>query len=331
MFANFYVSVISGGRQVQVFLDRNRLEEGRIFATDFSKALINSLVAVPIVSHAALDRMFSLKTDSNIDNVLLEWLLIVEMYASGHLKYCLPIMIGKVNEKAQDGNFISNLFADQTIDQLPDIVCTKVADRVEELLLANQMTPTASLRTYTVRGVVQKITGALGISAWDVNDAAGASSSHGDASTSSLHSQARWKQSLYKWAVEKTLECVEKADRTQLVLSDDTPANLARQAAPVLAVGGLDVQEEITQSSLLPSRQVRQVGQEKDMAEARDTGGAAIGDDIQLVQMKAQMELQAMEAKLQAQAMRYAQSDRARGRTERVRKERANERTRYAR
>ena len=327
MFANFYVSVISGGRQVQVFLDRNRLEEGRIFATDFSKALINSLVAVPIVSHAALDRMFSLKTDSNIDNVLLEWLLIVEMYASGHLKYCLPIMIGKVNEKAQDGNFISNLFADKTIDQLPDIVCTKVADRVEELLLANQMTPTASLRTYTVRGVVQKITGALGISAWDVNDAAGASSSHGDASTSSLHSQARWKQSLYKWAVEKTLECVEKADRTQLVLSDDTPANLARQAAPVLAVGGLDVQEEITQSSLLPSRQVRQVGQEKDMAEARDTGGAAIGDDIQLVQMKAQLHAQAMEAQLHAQAMeaqlqaqakeaelqrvRYAQSDRA--------------------
>jgi GTPase SAR1 family protein len=315
MFANFYVSVISGGRQVQVFLDRHRLEDGRIFATDFSKALINSLGAVPIVSHAALDRMFALKEDSNIDNVLLEWTFIVELFASGHLKFCLPIMIGKVNEKAQDGNFISDLFADKSVDQLPDIVCTKVADRVEELLRANQLTPSASLHTYTVRGVVQKITGALGISAWDVNDAAGASSSHGDASTSSLHSQAQWKQSLIKWAVVKTLECVEEADRKQLALSDDTPANRARHAAPALAVGGLDLQEENTQSSLLPSREVRQ---EKSRVEARATEEARFGGDIQLVQMQAQMELQSKEAQLQAQAkeaelqrVRYAQSDRA--------------------
>ena len=53
------------GQQVHVFLDRNRLEEGRIFSSDFANALIKSLVVVPILSSAALDRMFDLKSDSN--------------------------------------------------------------------------------------------------------------------------------------------------------------------------------------------------------------------------------------------------------------------------
>ena len=110
-----------------------------------------------------------------------------------------------------------------------------------------------------------------------------------------------------------TLECVEEADRKQLALSDDTPANRARHAAPALAVGGLDLQEENTQSSLLPSREVRQ---EKSRVEARATEEARFGGDIQLVQMQAQMELQSKEAQLQAkeaelQRVRYAQSDRA--------------------
>jgi len=107
---------------------------------------------------------------------------------------------------------------------------------------------------------------------------------------------------------------------------------ISRQTAPALAVGGPDLQEENTLSSLLPSREVRQ---EKSRVEARATEEARFGGDIQLVQMQAQMELQSKEAQLQAQAkeaelqrVRYAQSDRAtekkeraRGRTERVRTE----------
>jgi hypothetical protein len=81
---------------------------------------------------------------------------------------------------------------------------------------------------------------------------------------------------------------------------------ISRQAAPALAVGGLDLQEENTQSNLLPSCEVRQ---EKSRVEARATEEARFGGDIQLVQMQAQMELQSKEAELQR--VRYAQSDRA--------------------
>ena len=105
------------GQQVHVFLDRNRLEEGRIFSSDFAKALIKSLVVVPILSSAALVRMFDLKSNSN---------------------------------------FISNLFSDGGIDKLPEVVCTKVADRVNELLVENGMAPSESMHTHTVRDTVKK-------------------------------------------------------------------------------------------------------------------------------------------------------------------------------
>ena len=226
MFASLYTTIISGGRQVQVFLDRNRLEDGRDFSTDFATALINSLGAVPIVSYASLMRMLKLEADSNIDNVLLEWRLILELLDSGHLHFCMPIMIGTVKQDADDGNFISNLFVDGVIDKLPQVVCTKVSDRVKELLLTNGKTPSQSLYTDTVRDVVSKITRLLGVPGWDVNDTSGASSSHGGASQ--MHVQARWKQKLVAFAVDKTMTCIER-------VADKAPEEVSAPAAPAVA------------------------------------------------------------------------------------------------
>jgi len=222
------------GQQVHVFLDRNRLEEGRIFSSDFANALIKSLVVVPILSSAALARMFDLKSDSNIDNVLLEWMLIVELLARGHLKFCYPIMVGEVKEDAKDGKFISNLFSDGGIDKLPEVVCTKVADRVNELLVENGMAPSESVHAYTVRHTVKKITGALGLSAWEMN----ALPMHQQ--QSKLHAQMDWKKRIYKRAADTVLECVEKAERERpahiaaLAPSDkNTPCEIVAQPHPV--------------------------------------------------------------------------------------------------
>jgi hypothetical protein len=231
MFASLYTTIISGGRQIQVFLDRNRLEDGRDFSSDFAIALINSLVAVPIVSCASLVRMLNLKADSKIDNLLLEWTLIIELLDSGHLHFCLPIMIGTVKQDADDGNFISNLFAEGDIDKLPEVVCTKVADRVKELLLSNDKTPSQSLYTYTVRGVVTKMTRLLGVPGWDVNDTSGESSSHGGASQ--MHAQAKWKQKLFLLTANKTIECVEK-------VAHKAPAEVSAAAAAAPAVASQD-------------------------------------------------------------------------------------------
>ena len=215
-----------------MFLDRNRLEEGRIFSSDFANALIKSLVVVPILSSAALDRMFDLKSDSNIDNVLLEWMLIVVLLARGHLKFCFPIMVGEVKEDAKDGKFISNLFSDGGIDKLPEVVCTKVADRVNELLVENRMAPLESVHTYTVRETVKKITGALGLPAWEMN------ALPMKQQQSKLHAQMDWKKSLYRRAASKVLECVDKAERpahiVALAPSDkNTPCEVIDQPHPV--------------------------------------------------------------------------------------------------
>jgi len=234
LFSTLSVAVTGQGQQVHVFLDRNRLEEGRIFSSDFANALIKSLVVVPILSSAALDRMFDLKSDSNIDNVLLEWMLIVVLLARGHLKFCFPIMVGEVNEDAKDGKFISNLFSDGGIDKLPEVVCTKVADRVNELLVENRMAPLESVHTYTVRETVKKITGALGLPAWEMN------ALPMKQQQSKLHAQMDWKKSLYRRAASKVLECVDKADRERpahivaLAPSDkNTPCEIVAQPHPI--------------------------------------------------------------------------------------------------
>jgi hypothetical protein len=175
--------------------------------------------------------MLNLKADSKIDNLLLEWTLIIELLDSGHLHFCLPIMIGTVKQDADDGNFISNLFAEGDIDKLPEVVCTKVADRVKELLLSNDKTPSQSLYTYTVRGVVTKMTRLLGVPGWDVNDTSGESSSHGGASQ--MHAQAKWKQKLFLLTANKTIECVEK-------VAHKAPAEVSAAAAAAPAVASQD-------------------------------------------------------------------------------------------
>jgi hypothetical protein len=296
LFYKLCTEVIPGdGNQVHVFLDQNRLEPGRIFSSDFAKALINSLVVVPVVSCAALVRMFDLKPDSDIDNVLLEWMLIYELLKRHHLKFCLPIMVGEVKENTKDGKFIaSNLFdcingkcgysgslqcpahciglkwekvgsekpetgteiengellaalqkgkvefRKEEIDAfkltdlshesyikvdasayfkpckgdcrctfLPEVVCTKVADRVNELLVENGMPPSELVHQYTVRDVVKKVTSALGFSAWEWNPLP--MNLTLQQQRSKLHLEIDWKKRLYTQAGDMVLKCVRKA------------------------------------------------------------------------------------------------------------------------
>ena len=69
MFTNYVLG--KDKRGVEVFLDTRRLQEGRPFDEDFSAALMCSTLAMPIVSHDALQRMVEHDSDY-VDNVLLE-------------------------------------------------------------------------------------------------------------------------------------------------------------------------------------------------------------------------------------------------------------------
>jgi hypothetical protein len=80
-------------RARRVFLDRRRLQDGRNFQDDYADALVNTSLPVVILSTAALQRMVKLKADSAIDNLLLEWTIIVELLHSKTIEKCLPIII----------------------------------------------------------------------------------------------------------------------------------------------------------------------------------------------------------------------------------------------
>mmetsp|Transcript_54462 Transcript_54462/g.88213 ORF Transcript_54462/g.88213 Transcript_54462/m.88213 type:complete len:1184 (+) Transcript_54462:4197-7748(+) len=199
-----------GIRQVQVFVDRFRLEDGRRFDKDFSKALMKSTVVAPVVSLAALQRMLTLTTDSDVDNVLLEWMLICELVEIGHLLYCLPIMLGNATDAMQpDGKFISNLFAEGVIAKLPDVVCEKVVAFVKKLLEDNGKTPSTLLHTRTVRGTVETLTKALGVLTWDITSSHGAGA---NCKRSASHTRAEFRQALFYEVVEKAMGCVETAE-----------------------------------------------------------------------------------------------------------------------
>ena len=76
LFDRLKMPSTNGQQEVVTFRDKQRLYVTDTYRKEFIKALLSSSVAVPIISHDALERMT--QHDSNkVDNVLLEWLCIV--------------------------------------------------------------------------------------------------------------------------------------------------------------------------------------------------------------------------------------------------------------
>ena len=101
-------------------------------------------------------------------------------------------MVGQVTPDTPhpNGSYVSNLFADDIIACLPDIVCNKVVTRVAELLQKNSITPSSELSTRTVKSVVQLVAAHLGVIASDIN------LKHGSGATAvaAAHGYCDWKK-----------------------------------------------------------------------------------------------------------------------------------------
>ena len=69
----------ASARQVQVFLDRHRLQDGQNFSTEFSTALMSSSGAFPILSAAALERFLTL-TVSTIQEAFALFYVLVGLF-----------------------------------------------------------------------------------------------------------------------------------------------------------------------------------------------------------------------------------------------------------
>ena len=158
-------TVASEKRAVQVFYDKVRLKECQQFQKAFGKALINSIILVPILCTTALHKMLT-HSATEEDNVLIEWILALECMQDpihSKIRGIYPLMFGYRKEDGSAGN----LFADGVINRLPEIIPTASIEVIKRLLEENGVTMSSSLATRTVRGVVREISKYLGLKGWE--------------------------------------------------------------------------------------------------------------------------------------------------------------------
>ena len=100
-----------------------------------------------------------LQANSDVDNLLLEWSLILELINSHKkLSLCLPVVVGRVgSENTTDNMHISELFKEGVIELLPEVVCLKVVAAATEALVEVGVTGSDKLPVRTVRGTVQEL------------------------------------------------------------------------------------------------------------------------------------------------------------------------------
>jgi GTPase SAR1 family protein len=159
----------SSGREIRVFLDKQRLQDGRNFQQDFADALLKTSVPVIILSTASLQRMQTLTADSAIDNLLLEWTLIVELLdRDAHiLAECLPIFVGTFDRTASTCSaMITSLFRDNVISSLPDVAVASIIDKVRCILQQHGISESPHLSDRTVRSVVRKLELQMAVQSW---------------------------------------------------------------------------------------------------------------------------------------------------------------------
>lgn len=179
-------------RSIQAFLDRKRLQMGENFQSGFVKALLKSLVMVPIVSAEALERMTKMRVEEE-DNVLIEWICglecmkAVEKKGSGEgevktrLMKIMPIFFGSrvdggvkgvgVDEgccSSSNEPQIRNLFEEKIIDRLPDFVPSGSISKAKSLLESSDVKMSEEGMRRTVKEIVKEISRFLSLCAWEV-------------------------------------------------------------------------------------------------------------------------------------------------------------------
>jgi len=146
------------GRPLRIFQDAKRLKGGSDFVTEFLEAICRSTVIVPIVSLAALAKMCTLTAESEVDWVLLEWVLAIYLHESESKTSIRPVFVGATEYGADGRATLTSFFprpADETpgatlasssggaqsdpLHELPSVVVRKVYDHLDEFLTKKKM------------------------------------------------------------------------------------------------------------------------------------------------------------------------------------------------
>ena len=190
---------VVGTRAVRVFLDNERIGSCYSRREKF-QALQGSRVAVMVVSWALLRSMQNLNADSEADEVLLEWILALELLAAGRLHRCLPIVLGQVGaEVATGGYHVTRLMEQGAVELLPAVVCAKAVVVVSRELLAVGLSPSKKLPTRTVRETAEEL---LSYPREIV------AASEAD---QSAYSVAEWERQLAVRCANKAMACIDEA------------------------------------------------------------------------------------------------------------------------
>jgi hypothetical protein len=199
--------------EVNVFLDKLRLQPARDFQSDFADALLSSSLPVVLMSSAALVKMAVLKAGSYIDNLLLEWTIIADLKATGVIKHCLVILFGAHNRLAGScAEVLGDIFKqkmpdvlaavanDKSYDRvrdalasvadidckdifsvLPDVAVKSVNDKARSVLQTHGLPTSPDIESRSVRQVVESLKLCMGVEAWE--EAKKTNSSHANEET----------------------------------------------------------------------------------------------------------------------------------------------------
>jgi hypothetical protein len=98
---------------------------------------------------------------STVDNVLLEWVMILESFRAGRVQKVYPILFGKRASHVSDAQgvvvTVSDLFSDGCLNALPCIAPTATLAQAAELLRANGIEPSEHLHAHTVHSIVHAL------------------------------------------------------------------------------------------------------------------------------------------------------------------------------
>jgi hypothetical protein len=134
-----------------LFLDKYCIPRGVDYRMKICEALSRTLVAVPIISHAALNSMSERVKRNESDTLLFEWILILELCIAGKISRCLPLFFGEVTTYGER----------VAVSELPafnePLLCQKENEAVREKLEGLRLTPSPGILEWTLGRVVEEL------------------------------------------------------------------------------------------------------------------------------------------------------------------------------
>ena len=157
-------AVLSSALPPRVYLDRESMEKGRSWEHSFIAGIFAARVFVPLCTWGgdgalgSVGRLTHLTPESaGVDNVLLEWVLALELHRQGRIRKIMPLLFG-----AAAGEGFSP-FPFGNVGQVPDSVSEPTMRRAREHLEEAGVAVSEGFRDQTVRGVVEAMLAFQGV------------------------------------------------------------------------------------------------------------------------------------------------------------------------